>query len=844
MNFTLRGAATLASSLLLLTGASAQTQGVASTVPPTDDARDKAGAVPAVPAPAAELPMESTGAPEPAGPAVRSERSEFASGLTGTATVDGLLTAPMVARDGDALVVRGRGYKMTASPEEFVFSPVVGKRRDSSLGMGIREILVGGEALELAPAGAVADVDGRVEIDRGAVVEAYDYELDSVEQLFRFDSLPGAGDLVLTLDLDTDLAVTEGPAGLRFSNGIAAIDYSDAFVLDVDGGKTPIETTWTRETVTLTVPAAYLATAHFPVTIDPVLTNFGFSGGTQDDSEPDLAFDRDNDEYLAVFQDFVSVNDSDLYVFGVSTAGSVRPGSFSSVALGGTEHTKPAIAVNDAADQFLVVATAGATNSRIEGFLINVTPGVGSGYDAGAAFVVNDNPGGFPCSNADVAGNTFGTVNTFGYAVTWTREFSATDRDVHARIVDSAGNLTTGRISVDNSSQNDVQCSISSSIGGSDIGGNYYNVVWVRDDDFDDRGEIWTRRLYFDGTFGGPRPSSGTQVTTSDNGYGPVTTSASLEALELTGERYFVIAYAREFPSFPPAPVQSSVYASVSTFDNQVGPSLSVNQMEDIDTDENQLDVAIAGDGEGFLLVYGEAYQGNQNDFDQYMVSGGVQDGFNGDIRVALAERYQNLSFTGLDERGAAIASQYDGNERGTGNQDDACILWTAGGDPATSRLDGATVDLFNNDPLFGARAIGTQYCDANLNASGRKGWIRAMAMDQSLGTDKRLVAVDLTLNAFGYLLASRSQTFVPNPAGAAGNLCVAGAGRYVNAIANSGGSGTITTIVTPGSIPQPTGFVSGAAGERWFFQYWSRDVAGGQATANFTNAVSFVFTP
>ena len=65
----------------------------------------------------------------------------------------------------------------------------------------------------------------------------------------------------------------------------------------------------------------------------------------------------------------------------------------------------------------------------------------------------------------------------------------------------------------------------------------------------------------------------------------------------------------------------------------------------------------------------------------------------------------------------------------------------------------GATVDLLNNSPLFNDRPIGAQYCIAEPNSSGDTGWIRAMGPDQSVGSTKRLVAVDLPVNAFGYLL-------------------------------------------------------------------------------------------
>jgi hypothetical protein len=42
--------------------------------------------------------------------------------------------------------------------------------------------------------------------------------------------------------------------------------------------------------------------------------------------------------------------------------------------------------------------------------------------------------------------------------------------------------------------------------------------------------------------------------------------------------------------------------------------------------------------------------------------------------------------------------------------------------------------------------------------------------------------------------------------------------------------------------IPQPTGFVSVAAGDTWNFQCWYRDAVGGVATSNFTDGLSVDF--
>jgi hypothetical protein len=107
------------------------------------------------------------------------------------------------------------------------------------------------------------------------------------------------------------------------------------------------------------------------------------------------------------------------------------------------------------------------------------------------------------------------------------------------------------------------------------------------------------------------------------------------------------------------------------------------------------------------------------------------------------------------------------------------------------------------------------------------------------------LRASDLSLSSFGFFLTSRTQGFVMNPGGSAGNLCLAGAiGRYVGPgqIKNSGTSGAFELLLDLSATPTPTGLVQIQAGETWNFQAWHRDAVGGVATSNFTHGRSIGF--
>ena len=110
---------------------------------------------------------------------------------------------------------------------------------------------------------------------------------------------------------------------------------------------------------------------------------------------------------------------------------------------------------------------------------------------------------------------------------------------------------------------------------------------------------------------------------------------------------------------------------------------------------------------------------------------------------------------------------------------------------------------------------------------------------------DVTLSARNLPTNSFGFFITSQTQGFVANPAGSGGNLCLAGAiGRYVGAgqIQNSGVSGSFALELDLATTPQPIQPVSVMAGETWNYQAWHRDSTMGNASSNFTDAVTVAY--
>jgi hypothetical protein len=156
----------------------------------------------------------------------------------------------------------------------------------------------------------------------------------------------------------------------------------------------------------------------------------------------------------------------------------------------------------------------------------------------------------------------------------------------------------------------------------------------------------------------------------------------------------------------------------------------------------------------------------------------------------------------------------------------------------------GAAGDNFGNGVLTVREGLGTQICSAQANDSGAGASLvlngSAVAADNNLSLDVR----DLPIDSLGYFLTSGDTIFLAGAGGSAGNLCIASTsiGRYAGDVLDSGAAGAVSFSPDLTSIPGPTGTVAATAGETRYFQYWTRDISGGNPTSNFSTAVGITF--
>lgn len=235
------------------------------------------------------------------------------------------------AARGDGQVwARASTYKVGFLPDGVRYLPGFGPQHPS-LPMQFRldTIRVGGTALPLATGAWQVDSSGVVS-DHGSCRERWDLAPTQAEQSFHFASRLSGGDLVLELAVTTSLQLAGRDAdGLVFAAGAAGtVHYGDAVLVDAKGRRTALVTTASPTRLAITVPAAVLADAAFPIVVDPILSTQAYDTTATDSVEPDLAYDATHDCWLLVNTDLVASNDGDIRCRRYSPAGTLLSDTF------------------------------------------------------------------------------------------------------------------------------------------------------------------------------------------------------------------------------------------------------------------------------------------------------------------------------------------------------------------------------------------------------------------------------------------------------------------------------------------------------------------------------------
>ncbi len=340
----------------------------------------------------------------------------------------------------------------------------------------------------------------------GAFEERYIARPDGFEQTFTLNDETGlraGADLVIEGALATALVANTADresdtVAIQFNDGPRmAVSYGEVTAIDATGRRIKVPATVDGAALKLTVSGAWLATAAFPVVVDPLLGSMIYvASGVKNETWVDLAYSQTSDQYLVVWQYEYATDDNDIYAVLMNAAGVPTSGVF---------------AIDDSTDDSIRPSCAWSPNGNR--FLVaweddaNSVLGLNGSYDIFGSIV---NLGVSPAVYGPVF-EVYGSISTHGLArvgaedsatgnfmVCWTLDYiSLGDLDV-AAIPVSAGGSPGSLIDVDTETVD----SYGANINEFGRGATPFIVAWS--DDYFAAGDydIWARTVQMNGAMG------------------------------------------------------------------------------------------------------------------------------------------------------------------------------------------------------------------------------------------------------------------------------------------------------------------------------------------------------
>lgn len=163
----------------------------------------------------------------------------------------------------------------------------------------------------------------------------------------------------------------------------------------------------------------------------------------------------------------------------------------------------------------------------------------------------------------------------------------------------------------------------------------------------------------------------------------------------------------------------------------------------------------------------------------------------------------------------------------------------------ATVREEGSLVSV---GIFFGVLdlqdGVGSTICAGQPNSTGGESRLGAMGSNVVADNNLTLEVEGLPAGSFGFFITSLGTTFVANPGGSTGDICIADPvlGRYSTMIQTASAMGAVSQVLDLTMTPIPSGFTPVVAGETRYWQFWHRDSIAGVLGSNFSTAVGVTF--
>ena len=289
----------------------------------------------------------------------------FGQQLPGQQPEDRPLVSPSevfgVGWNGEELHAVSRSYLARFDDGAVEITPAFGKRAPRTYPMRVAvHSIARGESITWS-AGAIHSpaprlVHQSVFYDHApGIVERFDVSAAGLKQTVILEEPPaGTGDLVVTCTIESDLtcAPSEHADRLRFAaTGFGGIEIGAVTGIDANGRRGSGHLAFDGKHLQIVLPHEFVATAAFPLEVDPLFGPQLNTGVSFDDHFPDIAYDEASDVYCIAFEFPASATSSAAYI--------MRQDAASGAMLGGTmlsnPGSNPSIASVNQADRFLVV---------------------------------------------------------------------------------------------------------------------------------------------------------------------------------------------------------------------------------------------------------------------------------------------------------------------------------------------------------------------------------------------------------------------------------------------------------------------------------------------------------
>ncbi|HEX5051233.1 MAG TPA: hypothetical protein VFZ65_05640 [Planctomycetota bacterium] len=264
---------------------------------------------------------------------------------------------------GQGLCGVGEAYGAHFSTAGMRFEPALGVAVHDTQYLALRPLSVRRGALMVVELPAQVPPE---HVDRTAVyarsprvTERYDVRPDRVELSWVFEQPPaGQGDLVVRYAVDTSLpAPVAKNGGLAFElPGIGGVQVGGVTGVDARGTRVAGALHCVDGVLELSLPAAFVATAAYPIVLDPAIGALLYLSSTLNpQDEPDVAYDRTTGCYLVAWRRTYSASQSQIIGQLVGSNGALFGPEI--VMLGAGLQSRPRVANLGTRNRFGVVWT-------------------------------------------------------------------------------------------------------------------------------------------------------------------------------------------------------------------------------------------------------------------------------------------------------------------------------------------------------------------------------------------------------------------------------------------------------------------------------------------------------